>query len=495
MNSKYFISVLSGALLLLIAGAAAAQDASGDREVYVDRTRVDRYLDVDIWADHSDGDYYIGDKIELDFRTNRDAFVAVYSIDTRGRVNLLFPAYEGADNFVYGGVTYRLPGPNDDFDLVVGGPEGAENIQIIASQERFPIPDWYNVSGIICDWDSRNDFMDYLNNDYFVKYEGQRFAFDRTAIYVNEWEPDYYRPVYYPQYPSWTVCGNVYLDYPWGATIYIDGVYWGCTPLYIPRLYVGWHTFTVYDPWGYCWENDVHVTHYHTVVLDRGIVDPRPGVASKYKEVRHVGYRDPVSSGYPDFKSKLGASVDQGRIRGSATDLAGGPAATGGAIVAAKHYVRGSSGVVKTERGIQTTGLVPEPGSKRVRSGMSSGSGSSTRTVTRDDEGRGAYDKRSDYDAGYGQRSQEPRSTGSANRDEGSSSGYYQKKSGESQRTKTEVGRSTGSTKRDAPADRPAIKKSDVGPTPKPSSSGSQVGGNKSGAPKERSSGGGSKKR
>ena len=152
----------------------------------MDRVNIDRYLDVEIWTDHSDAEYYVGDNITVHFRVNRDAFVAIYSIDSRGRVSLMYPSDPAEDNFVRGGVTYSLPGPNDDFDLVVSGPEGMENLQIIASRERFPIPNWYNNSGLVFEGDDRHDYMDYLNERYFVRYAGQRFAFDRAVIFVDE---------------------------------------------------------------------------------------------------------------------------------------------------------------------------------------------------------------------------------------------------------------------------------------------------------------------
>ena len=273
------------------------RDQNNNSDNSYDRIRIDRYLDVEIWSDHTDGEYYEGDRITLFYRVNRDAFVVIYSVDSRGRVNMLFPSSPSQDNFVAGGETLRLPGGNDDYDLVVSGPEGVENIQIIASREKFTIPDWYPNSGLIAETDDIHDYMDWLNDRYFVKYEGQRFAFDRTALYINEWERYYFRPIYRPYYPSWTVCGNIYFDYWHGSSIYIDGIYWGCAPLYIPRLYVGWHTFTIYDRHGHVWEYDHHVSRYNTVVFDHTVIHTSAQVRSKYKKVRNAGYRAPTSAG------------------------------------------------------------------------------------------------------------------------------------------------------------------------------------------------------
>ncbi|MCK4857988.1 MAG: DUF4384 domain-containing protein, partial [candidate division Zixibacteria bacterium] len=127
LHSLFRTLVMTAFGLVISAVPALSQNISrdyGDDEYQdAERTRIDRYLDVEIWTNHSDGEYYEGDNIVISYRTNRDAFVAVYSIDSRGRVSLLFPSESGRDNFVRGGVTYRLPDGLDDFDLVVSGPE------------------------------------------------------------------------------------------------------------------------------------------------------------------------------------------------------------------------------------------------------------------------------------------------------------------------------------------------------------------------------------
>lgn len=96
LRTMYKILVMTAVLAVVSAPLASAQNVvrDYDEDEYrdVDRTRIDRYLDVEIWANHSDGEYYEGDDIVLHYRTNRDAFVVIYSIDTRGRVNLLLPS-------------------------------------------------------------------------------------------------------------------------------------------------------------------------------------------------------------------------------------------------------------------------------------------------------------------------------------------------------------------------------------------------------------------
>ncbi|MEW5993250.1 MAG: DUF4384 domain-containing protein [Candidatus Zixiibacteriota bacterium] len=434
-------------------------DTYPEHEYDYDRARIDRYLDVEVWVNHADNEYCEGDRIVISYRANRDAFVVIYGIDTRGRVNLLFPSYPGEDNFVRGGVTYHLPSAYDDFDLVVSGPEGVEHIQAIASRDRFPIPDWHPASGLVYDWDDPFEYMDYLNERFFVRYGGQRFAYDRTAIYVYEWEPYYFRPVYYPRYYPWTLCGNVYIDYPFGATIYIDGIYWGCAPLYIPRVYVGWHTITIYDYYGWCWEHDFHITRYHTVVLGHDVIRTSPTVVSKYKEVRFSGYRNPVSSGYPEFETKKKAIMTSGKVGSVSITRHEGAASkkTETVLTLDKKFVRGSTELVKTERGYETTGSVygtkegtkpsypARPGDSRLGKSKGSISTEMSRslkkpTISVDQTSRSGSKKAVDN-----------QKTG---RTSESSSGYYRKKSGSEykgsaklRRIKTESTKSSESKK------------------------------------------------
>ena len=399
----FSMTALIAVMTVLTAKAEITQDYNGNGSDNYSQIKIDRYLDVEVWTNHADNEFYEGDNIVLNFRANRDAFVAIYTIDTKGRVNLLFPASPDDNNYVEGGETYRLPDQSDDFDFVVSGPEGVEHIQIIASKERFPIPDWYPTSGIIDDSQDTFEFMDYINSRYFVKYDGQRFAFDRASVYVNEWEQEYYRPVYYPSYPSWTVSGNCYIDYPYGGSVYINGIYWGVAPLYIPSIYVGWHTVTIYDPYGYCWEHDIHITRYNTVVLNRTIIQTSPNVRSKYKEVRDVGYRDPVKNGYPKYK---GTKVVTTKQQTSVTKQV---------VTPKKKYVRGSTEVVKTSRGYETTGGNTASDNKR-----SSGR----------DKYEATYKRQSDKSAGnsYTGRKEDRTTT---------SSGTYKRESGKSTQSGT----------------------------------------------------------
>ena len=502
---RYVLTAMVLLGLCLTTGSLQAQDHERDyndpgdqNDYYNDQGAIDRYLDAEIWTDHSDADYYVDDEVVIHFRTNRDAFVAIYSIDSRGMVNLLFPSEPAQDNFVRGGVTYSLPGPADDFELVLNGPEGSETIQIIASRERFPIPDWYHNSGLVFEGDDIYDYMDYLNGRHFVRYGGQRFAYDRAVVFVNEWEPDYFRPIYYPSYPSWAVVGNIYVDYPWGSTVYINGYYWGVTPLYVPRILVGWHTMTIYDRYGHCWENDFHVSRYHTSIFDRHVIITSSTIRSKYKRVRTVGYRNPVVNGYASYNKVVTGFKSRASVPGSktVTKRTANSRDTGkGYVASKKRFVRGESELVKTERGYETRSTI----STKSRSGSGSNvrSYSSDKSKSRSSGSSGTYSGSSRSSKSSGKTGSYTGSgkSSSAKSRSGSSGDYYKRKSGSSSskstgsqssktvRNKSKVKTSSSSKPTKSPGKSPTIKKSkDTNKQPASKGSDSKV--TKSASPK-----------
>ncbi len=141
MNTANFspgkLTTLFTALLLLAASAASAESYSSPRKI----REVPDYQDVEveIWSDRGDGSRYCaGESIEIFFRTNVDAWVAIYDLDTRGRVTKLFPTRRASNNFVRGGVVNRLPS-RYGFHFEVEGPAGWETLRAVASTHRHAL--------------------------------------------------------------------------------------------------------------------------------------------------------------------------------------------------------------------------------------------------------------------------------------------------------------------------------------------------------------------
>ncbi len=305
MKRTLIKTMLPAMVLMLITISIGHAVMTYDAEVNYNKfVKYDRYLDAEIWVD--DDSYYEGEDIDISFRANKDCYVAIYNIDTKGRVNLIFPNSPTDNNYLEANAIYSIPDRNDSYEFKVQGPEGIEYLQIVASSRPIDIPDWYGGSGIVCDVDPY-DFMDYINANYFGGEEGLPRAFDLTSFAVKEWHRYYFRPYHTHYYDpwDWTYCGSVYIDYPFGATIYIDGVYWGIAPLFIPRIYFGWHYITVYDHSGWCWEDRIDVVRHRSIVLDNTVVRTKANVRSRFKDVTSRGYLNPVKNGYPDYKEQI----------------------------------------------------------------------------------------------------------------------------------------------------------------------------------------------
>src|SRR5574341_2000615 len=208
---------LAIAALLLLTAAAWAQ--SEEDYNYISQQPYGNKLNVKVWVDKGDNaTYQPGEDIRVYFRTNRDAYVVVYNIDTRGNVHLLYP-YEYRDRrFVEGNRPYRIPGLRDDYYLKVNGPQGTERIVAIATREPFYVPelgwnlepdqlteeDYYYMHKPEGedDW----DFIERLNHrivpDY-VDYELDVATFQVEPRYPKRYytEPSFYFS--YSSYPYW----------------------------------------------------------------------------------------------------------------------------------------------------------------------------------------------------------------------------------------------------------------------------------------------------
>ncbi len=300
MKNSIFRLMVAAVMMSMMSVTVTAQGDNRFRDDadYSQYIKYDRYLDVEVWTD--DDEYFDGENISIQFRANKDCYVVVYNIDTRGHVNLLYPSDQWDDSKIEQDRIYRIPDSYDDYDLTVRGPEGIEYIQIVASRQPLPMPDWDNGFDLVVSGDPL-DFMDYINSEYFGCDDDCLVALDMALFTVNEWEEAYFRPTHVYYHDDWSMCGSVYIDYPWGATIYIDGIYWGIAPLFVPRIYYGWHYITIYDHYGYCWEDRVNVFRRKSITIDNTIIKTRAGVKSKYREVQRQAYLDPAKNGYPDF--------------------------------------------------------------------------------------------------------------------------------------------------------------------------------------------------
>jgi len=126
MSSRVWISASFALTGLLLAGtpARAAERARRDPP------------GVRIWTDHGEV-YRRGERVQVSFRTEHDAYVTVLRVDTDGRVRVLFPRDPGDPNLARGGETYTVPGLDDRYAFAVDDAPGVGYVFAVASNDPF----------------------------------------------------------------------------------------------------------------------------------------------------------------------------------------------------------------------------------------------------------------------------------------------------------------------------------------------------------------------
>ena len=91
--------------IALLSVAVISTPASPVRHPPVYRPR------IELWTHRDDGAVYTrGERVELYFRLDQDAYVTIFRVDTDGRVRVLFPREPYEDNFARGGRDFEVDG-------------------------------------------------------------------------------------------------------------------------------------------------------------------------------------------------------------------------------------------------------------------------------------------------------------------------------------------------------------------------------------------------
>ena len=92
---------------------------------------------VKLWTNKSN--YKLGDSIVFYFRAERDCYLNLVDINSRGEISMIFPNRYHPDNFVKRGVTYRIPDKGYGFSFEVEPPAGTDRIYAIAGTRPLDI--------------------------------------------------------------------------------------------------------------------------------------------------------------------------------------------------------------------------------------------------------------------------------------------------------------------------------------------------------------------
>ncbi len=314
---KWRHAITIGAMLLAV--LIAAQAFAQDRIAPIHK----KDLDVRVWTNKAEGKSYgQGEHIIVYFQANRDCYVTIYNLDTRGNVNLLFPMDHNDPIYVEGGKVYTIPDYYDEYELVVEGPPGTEYIQAVASLDWYEVPPWPSRFFEYEDYRPLHsdrepvEFLNHVNMRYFpIDHSGGRCATDYTYFEVRKnWEYDWddyygndgYRYDRYGYYDPWDWCGTIYVGYPYGGEVWINGIFYGYAPLFIPRIVIGWHHIRIWHGGFWWWDSRVHI--YSGVWYDYVYDDIRykdDHRRYKFKPGRRASHNDIGDKYHPDRRTKV----------------------------------------------------------------------------------------------------------------------------------------------------------------------------------------------
>jgi len=249
---------------------------------------------IRLWTSHGEV-YRRGERVRIFFRTEQDAYVTVFRVDTDGRVRVLFPREPWDQNYVRGGYTYDVPNYGEHDAFVVDDDPGVGYVYGVASADAFQYGAFENADH----WDLAMA-MDYgrIHGDPYQSLEDltQRMIPPGYADYDTHLLP-YYVDRHY-DYPRF-VCYDCHS--------YVSYAYWDPYDYWCPR-----YTLFVYrDPF-YFYPSYWYPTRYYggTRVVyvrpaERGGMyvfkargdQSAPAIAYRDRRADDVGARRPADRG------------------------------------------------------------------------------------------------------------------------------------------------------------------------------------------------------
>ena len=180
-------------------------------------------LTAKIWV--GKGAYTVGEKIQIHYEVNQEAYVYIYDIDAGGKVSLLFPNYYSQNNHVSAG-QHVLP-DKSSYTLTVVEPTGTEHLQIIASKQQLGLSPQFQISIPFPLLGSNPDA-------FKLQIQGQIQGIVPEAQWTEDWTSFQVVSGSPPAYATLVITSS-----PAAAWVTVDGNFVGYTPrtLYVQQGY------------------------------------------------------------------------------------------------------------------------------------------------------------------------------------------------------------------------------------------------------------------
>ena len=83
--------------------------------------------------------FVVGDPISYHFESDKDCYLVILTVTSKGDLVQIFPNKYRLDNFVEANKKYRVPEIRSDIALEVAGPPGQEEIVALAAEQPFSL--------------------------------------------------------------------------------------------------------------------------------------------------------------------------------------------------------------------------------------------------------------------------------------------------------------------------------------------------------------------
>ncbi len=229
---KKILLCVIAVLLVLSSTLLSRVEYNPDKIVLV--PPLDTRVSIDLKVNRPSGSvFYSGEVIQISFKTNVDAYVAIVEVQSDGTLQLLFPNAYDRDNYVMAGQEYSLPTDNASLSYrFLTGPEVGRQV-IFAFASTQPL---YFLDPAISRF-SQTNFP--LLLDRISDFE----PVVSSSLERAEWNlASYY---YYANYNPRLVSTTIRSDRT-QTRVYVDGLFAGMAPVTMD-LEPGWHRFYLFD--------------------------------------------------------------------------------------------------------------------------------------------------------------------------------------------------------------------------------------------------------
>ena len=167
---------------------------------------------IEVWTNRGDDPYASGQAARVSFRTEQDAYVTLFRVDTDGRVRVLYPREPWDDNFARGGRDYEVEQRSSRDAFYVDDYPGVGYIFAVAAADPFV----YDAIKSEDHWDYRVIADGRVRGDPYVALTdlAQRIVPDGYADWDYDIAPYYVQQHYdYPRFLCYDC--HTYVSYPY----------------------------------------------------------------------------------------------------------------------------------------------------------------------------------------------------------------------------------------------------------------------------------------